>query len=100
MVCLSPSSVLTHSESSPSRHDVQYWPWHWGDRAVAQQVCVVLSAAEREQLAAISADRNRPRKHLERAQIVLASADRHPVQQVALTCISQRVRGIGRVEAS
>src|SRR5262245_18519561 len=52
---------------------------------MAQQVCVVLSAAEREQLAAISADQNRPRKHLERAQIVLASADRHPVQQVALS---------------
>src|SRR5262244_2012133 len=52
---------------------------------MAQQVCVVLSAAEREQLAAISADRNRPRKHIERAQIVLASADRHPVQQVALS---------------
>jgi len=50
---------------------------------MAQQVCVVLSVAEREQLAAISADRNRPRKHIERAQLVLASADRHPVEQVA-----------------
>jgi hypothetical protein len=50
---------------------------------MAQQVCVVLSAAEREQLAAIAADRNRPRKHIERAQIVLASADRRPAQQVA-----------------
>jgi hypothetical protein len=36
-----------------------------------------LSAAEREQLAVILADRNRPRKHVERARIVLASADRH-----------------------
>src|SRR6202007_1615305 len=51
--------------------------------AMAQQVCVVLSAAEREQLAAIVADRNRPRKHLERARIVLASADRHAAQRVA-----------------
>jgi len=42
-----------------------------------------LSAAEREQLAAIVADRNRPRKHVERARIVLASADRHAAQQVA-----------------
>src|ERR1700739_1458804 len=50
---------------------------------MAQQVCVVLSAAEREQLAAIVADRNRPRKHVERARIVLASADRHSAQQVA-----------------
>jgi hypothetical protein len=32
------------------------------DGAMAQQVCVVLSAAEREQLAVIAADRNRPRK--------------------------------------
>src|SRR5246127_879589 len=51
--------------------------------AMAQQVCVVLSTAEREQLAAIVADRNRPRQHVERAGIVLASADRHSAQQVA-----------------
>jgi transposase len=50
---------------------------------MAQQVCVVLSAAEREQLAAIAADQNRPRKHIERAQILLASVDRRPAQQVA-----------------
>ena len=51
---------------------------------MAQQVCVVLSTAEREQLAAIAADRNRLRKHVERARIVLASADRHSAQRVAL----------------
>src|SRR5262249_40397264 len=34
-------------------------------------------------LAAIATDRQRPRKHVERAQIVLASADRRPAQQVA-----------------
>ena len=39
---------------------------------MAQRVCVVLSSAEREQLAAIAADRNRPRKRVERARIVLA----------------------------
>jgi transposase len=50
---------------------------------MAQQVCIVLSAAQREQLAAIAAGRNRPRKHIERARIVLASADRHPAQHVA-----------------
>src|SRR5262252_7615180 len=50
---------------------------------MAQQVCVVLSSAEREQLAAIAADRNRPRKHVDRARIVLASADRYPAQWVA-----------------
>jgi hypothetical protein len=35
------------------------------------------------QLAAIVADRNQPRKHVERARIVLASADRHSAQRVA-----------------
>src|SRR5262249_36336548 len=55
----------------------------WGTRTMAQQVCVVLNAVEREQLATVAADRNRPRKHVERARIVLASADRHTVQQVA-----------------
>src|SRR6516225_6426012 len=47
----------------------------WG-MGMAQTVCVVLSAAERKGLAVIVADRNRPRKHVERARIVLASADR------------------------
>jgi len=42
-----------------------------------------LSTAEREQLAAIAVDRNRPRKHVERARIVLAAADRHSTQRVA-----------------
>jgi transposase len=46
-------------------------------------VCVILSAAEREQLASIAADRGRPRKHVEWARIVLASADRHSAQRVA-----------------
>ena len=50
---------------------------------MAQRVCVVLSAAERGQLATIAADRNRPRKHVERVRIVLASADRYSAQQVA-----------------
>ena len=50
---------------------------------MAQTVCVVVNAAEREQLAAIVADRNRPRKHVERVRIVLASADRRSAQRVA-----------------
>jgi transposase len=50
---------------------------------MAQRVCVVVNAAEREQLTAIVADRNRPRKRVERARIVLASADRHSAQRVA-----------------
>ena len=50
---------------------------------MAQSVCVVVNTIEREQLSAIVADRNRPRKHVERARIVLASADRGSAQRVA-----------------
>jgi transposase len=50
---------------------------------MAQTVCVIVGALDRERLQAIVSDRNRPRKHLERACIVLASADRRPAQQVA-----------------
>ena len=50
---------------------------------MAQTVCVIVSAAPREQLAAIATDRNRPRKHVERARIVPASADRPSPHQVA-----------------
>ena len=62
---------------------MRYWAMAWGDGAMAQKVCVVLSTAEREQLAAVAADRNRPRKHVERARIVLGSADRYSAQRVA-----------------
>ena len=63
---------------------MQYWAMAGGGMgAMAQRVCVVLSATEHEQLAAIAADRNRPRKHVERARIVLASAERHSAQRVA-----------------
>jgi transposase len=54
-----------------------------GEGAMAQTVCVVLSTMERKQLAAIAADRNRPHKHVERARIVLTSADRHSAQRIA-----------------
>src|ERR1051326_4138821 len=50
---------------------------------MAQEVCVTLSAADRVHLTAIIDDRNRPLKHIQRAQIVLFSADRLPVLQVA-----------------
>src|SRR6266849_283566 len=50
---------------------------------MAQTVCVVVDAADRQRLASIVADRNRPRKHVERARIVLASADRGSTQRVA-----------------
>jgi hypothetical protein len=50
---------------------------------MAQTVCVVVDGVERERLAAIVGDRNRPRKHVERARIALASADRKSAQHVA-----------------
>jgi len=50
---------------------------------MAQTVCVVLSAADGDRLAAIATDRGRPHKHVERAQIVLASAERQSAQRVA-----------------
>ena len=50
---------------------------------MAQTVCVIVSAADRERLQAIIGDRNQPRKHMERARIVLASAAREPTQRVA-----------------
>ena len=50
---------------------------------MAQTVCMIVSAADRERLQAIIGDRNQPRKHIERARIVLASAEREPAQRVA-----------------
>ena len=50
---------------------------------MAQTVCVIVSALDRDRLRAVVADRNRPRKHVERARIVLASADWRPAQRVA-----------------
>ena len=53
------------------------------DGAMAQTVCVVVDGAERERLVAIVADRNRPRKHVERARIVFASVDQESAHHVA-----------------
>jgi hypothetical protein len=50
---------------------------------MAQTVCVILSSSDRRRLEAIVADRNRPQKHVERAQVVLAAAERGAVQPVA-----------------
>jgi transposase len=50
---------------------------------MAQRVCVIVSSSDRERLVAIAADRNRPRKHAERARVVLASASGDRVQRVA-----------------
>jgi len=50
---------------------------------MAQTVCVILRLSDRQMLEAIVADRNRPHKHVERARVVLAVAERGPVQPVA-----------------
>ena len=50
---------------------------------MAQTVCVVVSASDRERLGVIAADRNRPWKHVERARVVLGSTSGDPVQRVA-----------------
>ena len=50
---------------------------------MAQELCVIVSAEDRTGLASIIDDRNRPLKHIQRARIVLFSADRLPALQVA-----------------
>jgi hypothetical protein len=50
---------------------------------MAQTVCILLGDEDRLRLAAIVGDRNRPQKHVQRARIVLLSADRLPVLAVA-----------------
>jgi transposase len=50
---------------------------------MAQTLCVILPAEDRVRLAAIVGDRNRPHKHVQRARIILLSADRLPVMEVA-----------------
>ena len=50
---------------------------------MAQTVCVIVSAVDRERLQAIAGDGNQLRKHVDRARIVLASAEREPARRVA-----------------
>ncbi len=50
---------------------------------MAQTVCVIVSASDRRQLEAVVADRNRLRKHIERAEVILVSARGGPVQGIA-----------------
>src|ERR1043165_9697913 len=50
---------------------------------MAQDLCVIVSAEDRARLAAIIDDRNRPLKHIQRAQIILFSVDRVPGLEVA-----------------
>jgi len=57
---------------------------------MAQTVCPLISAADRARLAAIVADRNRPQKHVTRARIILHSAERIDVAEVARRALSTR----------
>lgn len=50
---------------------------------MAQTVCVIAGADDRQRLAAIIGDRSRPLKHVQRAHIVLLSAERLPVLEIA-----------------
>jgi transposase len=50
---------------------------------MAQCVCILLGDEDRQRLAAIIGDRNRPQKHVQRARIVLLAADRLAVLSVA-----------------
>jgi len=57
---------------------------------MAQTVCILLPAEDRARLAVVVGDRNRPQKHIQRARIIVLSADRLPVIEVA------RRTGVGR----
>jgi transposase len=50
---------------------------------MAQTVCVLVSTLDRQRLEAITSDRNRQRKHIERAGIILACVGGGPVQRIA-----------------
>jgi transposase len=50
---------------------------------MSQSVNVILAAEDRERLLTIARDRSRPLKHVQRARIVLLSAERLPVLQIA-----------------
>ncbi|HTV69182.1 MAG TPA: IS630 family transposase, partial [Rhizobiaceae bacterium] len=50
---------------------------------MAQTVCILPTSEDRERLLAIVSDRNRPLKHVQRARIILFSAERLPVLEVA-----------------
>ena len=50
---------------------------------MAQTVSVIVGAEDRARLAALLCDRNRPHKHVQRVNIIVLSAERLPVQEVA-----------------
>ena len=50
---------------------------------MAQTVSIILNGEDRKRLEEIAADRSRPLKHIQRTQIVLHSADRLAVLEIA-----------------
>ena len=73
------SSWLVHGRI----HRIHKAAGSWYTAAMAQIVCPVVSLEDRTRLEAIVADRNRAQKHVARARIILASAERLPVAAVA-----------------
>jgi transposase len=57
---------------------------------MAQTACIVLGAEDRARLGAVVGDRNRPQKHAQRANIILLSAERLPVLEVARRTAASR----------
>ena len=57
---------------------------------MAQTVCIILSSEDRARLSAVIGDRNRLQKHVQRAKIVLHSAERRCVLDIA------RLSGVSR----
>jgi Homeodomain-like domain len=57
---------------------------------MAQNVCPLVSVGDRARLEAIAADRNRAQKHVARARVILGSAERVAVAEIA------RRAGVGR----
>ena len=50
---------------------------------MAHEINVIVSTEDRERLSAVAGDRNRPLKQIQRARIVLLSAERLPVLEIA-----------------
>ncbi len=57
---------------------------------MAQTVSIIVFPEDRTGLAAISGDRNRPQKHVQRAQIVLYSAERQQAAEIARLSAGRR----------
>src|SRR5512132_4456386 len=64
-------------------HRIHESGWPCDSAGMAQTVSVIIGAEDRGRLTAVIGDRNRPQKHIQRARIVLLSAERRPVLTVA-----------------